>query len=447
MNSIRVHLLQWLVLPILLINMIGAATTYLLAWVPAQVAFDQGLLDAAAALQSRTMVKAGRTVVDLPATAEQMLRLNDVDSVRFQVAGRGGRVLAGDQQFPAPPAGDTGPFDSTLNGEPVRVYFRTLHLDKEEVRIGVASTTRKRAQTRAAIMRIVLVLETLFTVVLAGLIWMSVSRGLLPLERMRAGLSRREAGDLAPVDERDVPSELVPVVAAFNELLGKVGSGTRAQQDFLAEVAHQLRTPLAGTQLQLEWLATQHQNDPDTLRSLSLMRLSNERMIRQSNQLLALARAEPSRVERKRLGQVDVAELVSQVVQYFVVEAGKKRIDIGFELQRAPVAGDAFLLRDLIDNLIDNAVRYTPDGGTVTVSCGRAGGRSRLRVVDSGPGIAPARRAEAFQRHVRLSADTGGSGLGLAIVRDVAHVHGATVTLSDAPGRSGLVATVVFPRA
>jgi two-component system sensor histidine kinase TctE len=170
-------------------------------------------------------------------------------------------------------------------------------------------------------------------------------------------------------------------------------------------------------------------------------------MVRQSNQLLALARAEPGRAERKRLAPVDLADLVSQVVQYFVMAASKKQIDIGFELEPAPVVGDAFLLRDLIDNLIDNAVRYTPDGGTVTVSCGMRGTRSRLRVLDSGPGIAPSRRAEVFRRHVRLSADTTGSGLGLAIVRDVAQVHEATVTLSDPPLGGGLLVTVEFPPA
>lgn len=445
MTSIRLRLLRWLLAPILLINLMGAATTYLLAWMPAQVAFDQTLFDAASALAARVVVAQGEAVLDLPAQAEQVLRTNDVDTMYFQVRGRGGRILAGDADFPAARLNEAGAYDATIGGEPVRLYFRMVGRDDGLVQVGVASTTRKRSQTRAAIVRIVLVLETLFTVLLVGLIWVSVSRGLVPLEHMRAGLSRRDAGDLAPLDERSVPSELVPVVAAFNELLGKVARGAQAQQDFMADVAHQLRTPLAGTQLQLDWLSMHHGGDPDTRRALSLISLNNERMTRQTNQLLSLARAEPNTVMRRRHEPVQLAELVSQAVQLFVEQAASKRIDIGFELQGGAVSGDAFLLRDLIDNLIDNAVRYTPKGGVVSVSCAEVDGHARLCVDDSGPGIAPEHRARVFQRRVRLSADKSGSGLGLAIVRDVAQAHGAKVSLQAHNGRPGLLVQVDFP--
>lgn len=445
MSSIRLRLLRWLLAPIVLINLMGVATTYLLAWMPAQVAFDQSLFDAASALAARVVVAQGRATLDLPAQAEQVLRTNDVDTMYFQVRDQGGRILAGDAVFPAARQGEAGAYDAIINGEPVRLYFRSVGAGEAAVQVGVASTTRKRSQTRAAIVRIVLVLETLFTVLLVGLIWVSVSRGLVPLERMRSGLSRRDAGDLAPLDERTVPSELVPVVAAFNELLGKVARGARAQQDFMADVAHQLRTPLAGTQLQLDWLKMHHGADPGTRRALSLISLNNERMTRQTNQLLSLARAEPNTVMRRRHETVDLAELVSQTVQYFVKQAASKNIDIGFDLQGGTVSGDAFLLRDLIDNLIDNAVRYTPDGGIVSVSCADRDGQARLCVDDSGPGIAPEHRAGVFQRRVRLSADTGGSGLGLAIVRDVAQAHGARVTLHAHADRPGLLVQVDFP--
>jgi len=262
---------------------------------------------------------------------------------------------------------------------------------------------------------------------------------------MRANLHAREAGDLAPIDGALVPDELAPVVGALNELLDKVQRGASAQHDFLADVAHQLRTPLAGFKLQLEWLAARHDADRDTVHSVRLMLLSNERMIRQTNQLLALARAEPSHFERTRLETLDLAHLVEQVVQFFVDEAGKKQIDIGFDLQPTPVSGDRFLLRDRIDNLVDNAVRYTPGHGTVTVRCFPDGQDGMLVIEDSGPGIAPHQRDKVFQRFVRLGDKGDGSGLGLAIVRDIALAHGATVQIGDGPKGAGLALAVRFP--
>ena len=447
MSSIRLRLLKWLIGPIVLINVAGATMTYLLAWMPAQIAFDQSLADAAGALASRVRTVKGVATIDLPRQAEQILRANDVDAFYFVVRTWNGRVLAGDADFPPRSGQDSGAYDSMMRGEAVRVSFVTLAAGEEVLQIGVAKTKRKRLQVRAAIVRALLLLETLFTVALVGLIWFSVTNGLLPLSRMRTNLNKRDAGDLAPIDGSAVPFELVPVVGAFNELLVKVQAGATAQHDFLADVAHQLRTPLAGLKLQLEWLGGRHARDPETVHSVRLMLVSNERMIRQVNQLLALARAEPSHFEKARLEQVDLAPLIGQVVQYFVDEAGKKRIDIGFDLHRTMVAGDTFLLRDLIDNLIDNAVRYTPEGGTVTVRCRPEGRGPVLVIEDSGPGIAPHQRGKVFQRFVRLDhTASSGSGLGLAIVRDIALAHGAKVEMGSGPNGVGLTLTVRFPQ-
>ena len=446
MNSIRLRLLKWLIGPILLVNLAGAGLTYMLAWLPAQLAFDQGLNDAAAALALRLRASPAGAALDLPREAEQVLRAKDVDAFYFSVRAAGGRLLAGDADFPAARGVDGGAYDDAMHGEPVRVSFRSASAGGETIQIGVAKTMRKRAQVRSAVVRVLVLLESLITLALIGMIWFSVTSGLLPLARMRANLNRREAADLAPIDEVDVPFELVPVVGAFNELLDKVQAGATAQQSFLADVAHQLRTPLAGFKLQLEWLAARHARDPETVHSVQLMLVSNERMIRQSNQLLALARAEPSHFEKNRLEQIDLARLVEQVVQYFVDEAGKKQIDIGFDLQSTMVAGDAFLLRDLIDNLVDNAVRYTPPHGTVTVRCRPQDGAGVLEIEDSGPGIAPAQRAKVFERFVRLDDKSAGSGLGLAIVRDIALAHGAAVAMHSGEHGTGMLLSVRFPR-
>lgn len=446
MSSIRLRLLKWLVGPILLLNLAGAVLTYTLAWTPAGIAFDQSLADAAAALAARVRHGAGgRIELDLPPQAEGALRADSDDAVYFAVRRADGSVIAGDRDFPALQPG-AAVQDARMRGEAVRAAVVQVKAGAQTVQVAYARTLRKRADIRAATVRALLLVQGLFTLALVGLVWFSVTNGLQPLSRMRANLNARDGADLDPVSDDGVPYELMPVVSAFNDLLGRVQAGATAQHQFLADVAHQLRTPLAGMKLQLEWLVQRHAGDSETVRSVGLMLQSNERMIRQTNQLLALARAEPSRFEKTRLETIDLAQLVAQAVQYFVEEARKKDIDIGFDLQPAPVAGDSFLLRDLIDNLVDNAVRYTPAGGTVTVRCGRAeDGAGVLDIEDSGPGIPAHQRAQVFQRFVRLDDKNPGSGLGLAIVRDIAIAHGAGVDIGAGTGGAGMRVTVRFP--
>jgi len=372
MTSIRLRLLKTLIVPILLINLAGGALAYMLAWLPAQIAFDQS-------------------------------------------------------QPEAPMRGAAGAVQAAPAGQ-----------------IAVDPARHKRAQMRQAVVRGLVLLEVLIALACIGLIWFSVSNGLRPLNRLRAGLNARDGDDLAPIAVADVPYELEPVVSALNGLLDKVGDGARARQDFLANVAHQLRTPLAGLKTQLEWLGARHA-EPDTAHSVKLMLSATERMIRQTNQLLALARAEPKHFEKTRLEAVALNALVEDAIQSFVDQATGKGIDIGFDLRPVEISGDRFLLRDLIDNLIDNAIRYTPVGGAVTVACGADEGGGVLTVEDSGPGIPVAKREQVFSRYVRLDDKTHGSGLGLAIVRDIAVVHGATLSIADAAGGQGALFTVRFP--
>jgi two-component system sensor histidine kinase TctE len=353
-----------------------------------------------------------------------------------------GRLLAGAPQLAAPPG--KGMRDARLDGEPVRIAVAELAGSGGQ-RLSLARTTRARQEVRAAIVRSLVLLEVLFSLALVGLVWFSVGNGLAPLARLRARLDARGSADLAPLDDSAMPRELLPVVDAFNALLGRIDAGARAQDAFRANVAHQLRTPLAGLRLQLEWLAARHAHDPETRRSVELMLGANERMIRQTNQLLSLERAEPNRFAPARLAPLDLAELVADSVQGFVEQAARRDIDLGFELAQAGVQGDRFLLRDLVDNLVDNALRYTPPGGRVTVSCAAlAGAGAMLRVEDNGPGIPAHLRERVFERFVRLDEGTHGSGLGLAIVRDIANLHGAELVLSSAQG-GGAVFTVTFP--
>jgi len=445
MASIRLRLLKWLIVPVLLLNLAGVALSYALAWIPAQIAFDQSLSDAAAMLGARLSERGGRLALDLPPQAESALRYDDTDRLYFAVRDSEGRLVAGDAVLPVLPARAGAPaIDATVSGEAVRLVSLPSIAQGAEGIVVVAKTVRKRAQARQAILRAMLPLAALFTLASVGLVWFSVTNGLQPLDRVRAGLASRGADDVSPIPPADVPLEVAPMVRAINGLLERARDGAQAQQDFLANVAHQLRTPLAGLRTQIEWLA-QHHGQPDTAPSLAMMQSSTERMIRQVNQLLALARAEPSQASRARMEHLSLDHLLEESIQHFVEQALRKDIDLGFELRPTTVMGDPFLLRDLIDNLVDNAIRYTPAHGTVTVSCFPHLAGGMLTVEDSGPGIPLAKRAAVFQRFHRLDEKTTGSGLGLAIVRDIALAHGATVAVDAPPGGRGALFSVYFP--
>jgi two-component system sensor histidine kinase TctE len=432
MSSIRLRLLKWLAGPVVAVNLLAALLAYLLAWTPAQLVFDDALMESA-----RTLARDPR-----PATGPQP-RTDGADLTWVALRGPGGALLAGPPDLPRPAPGAIQ--DARMRGEAVRVTTLASTTAQGPVEVTVARTVRQRQQARLAMLRALVLLEILFGLAVVGLVWFSVTNSLAPLARLRASLDRRDSVNLEPLDEDGMGPELQPVAAAFNALFERIAEAARTQRELQANMAHQLRTPLAGMKLQLEWLAGRHRMDAETGDAVGRLLLANERLIRETNQLLSLARAEPSHFERARLEPLDLARLTGEAVQAFVDGARARGIDLGFALAPAPVRGDRHLLRDLLDNLVDNALRYTPADGSVTVRCGENHGGAWLQVEDNGPGIPAAERARVFQRFVRLDPGATGSGLGLAIVRDIARLHGARVELSEGEGGRGARFTVRFP--
>ncbi len=447
--SLRAKLLKWLLIPLLAVNSVAAASAYWLAWIPAQSALDQSLADAAWALVPHVQEAGSSVELSLSQQAEQVLRVDHFDTVFFVVRDRFGRNIAGDRDFPALKWPEKinvyTAYPEHMRGQDVRAITLRAMVAGEQIMIGVAETRIKRQQIRSRILWSLVALELVLLLLIPAVIWLVLDKGFLPLRAIRDDLGRRRPDDLSPLMVGDAPHEIVPFIHAMNDLLTRAQNSARAKQDFLANVAHQLRTPLAGFRAQLEWLREHHRQDADTAHSTALMLASTDRMVRQANQLLALARTEPGGILRQRFDRVSLDRLVAESVQQFVQQALAKDIDIGFDLQAADVHGDAFLLHDLIDNLVDNAIRYTPRGGVVTVSCATADGRATLRVEDNGPGIPESEKDRVFTRFYRLDQTQSGSGLGLAIVRDIATDHGADLEVTAGASGRGTVFRVRFP--
>jgi two-component system OmpR family sensor kinase len=279
---------------------------------------------------------------------------------------------------------------------------------------------------------------------IALLLWFAIARALKPLERLAAAVGRRSPNELAPLPAEGWPREITPLVGALNGLLSRLDGTLGAQKAFVADAAHELRTPLAAVHLQAE-LAERARGEPERAAALDALRGGLKRATRVVEQLLSLAREDHAPARAPHVA-VDLAALARDVVAAHAGIAAAKDVDLGAEqLEPLTVEGDRGALATLAANLVDNALRYTPPGGHVDVIVERRDGAPALVVRDDGPGIPAAERVQVFERFSRGShADAPGSGLGLAIVERIAQRHDATVTLADGPGGRGLEATVRF---
>jgi signal transduction histidine kinase len=323
--------------------------------------------------------------------------------------------------------------------------WRAYGLQTADGVIQIAQPVRVReALARAAALHVVIPLALLLPVMVILVAWI-VGRGLLPLRDVTAEVQRRDVRSLRPLTGENLPDEITPLVSELNRLLARLQSAFSAQRAFIADAAHELRSPLTALRLQLQLL--DRAPDPGArIEARERLGAAVERSIHLVEQLLALARSDPGESAADE-GTVDLAALAAESIADCRVLALARNVDIGLEAPSpALVRGDAEALRTLVRNLADNAVRYTPSGGTVRVQCQSLADGVLLEVVDTGPGIAPGDRERVFDRFYRSPAATeNGTGLGLAIVKAVAARHGAEIRLDEARG-GGLQVTVKFPR-
>jgi two-component system sensor histidine kinase TctE len=449
-RRIRTLLLGWLLVPLALVLVASAVASYTTALRIATEAYDRALLDPALAIAQRLSAADGRIELDLSPAALDALRVDSTDRVYFAVTARG-RALGGQPDVPAPPEepveGVPVFYDGKVRGEPVRVAAMTVPFANEVALILVAETLVKRERMVRQLLASSALPELAFFVVALAVVWYGVGRGLAPLEDLRAELAARAPRDLRPVAEDRAPLEVRPLVQALNDLLRRLGESIDAQQRFVADAAHQLRTPLAALQAQVD-AARREPMPPELAATVDHLHAAARRAAHLARQLLTLAAVEPSTGRPFAPEPTDLAAVTRARVADWVARADTKSIDLGFELEPAPVAGEPGLLVELAANLVDNALHYTPRGGEVTLRTGRRNGRVFLEVEDSGPGIPATDRAQVLERFHRVKGTPGeGSGLGLAIVREIAYRHGGAVDIGVPASGRGAVVAVSFPAA
>jgi two-component system sensor histidine kinase TctE len=458
-RSLFGEILDWMLAPLLVIWPISVALTWLVAQGIAGRPYDRELGEMARNLGLQVAAaqapEGRRSRYALAPEAAALLRADEADTVFYQVLGLRGEFLSGDRSLPVPDAEADSPVvpwvlhfrDDEVAGENVRVAYLWVAPEgmagsTQTMLVQVAETLGKRSRLTNEIIKGVILPQFVILPLAVLLVWMALARGIAPLNDLQRRIRSRESSDLSPIDERRIPDEVAPLVRAINDLLGRLDQSISAQKHFLADAAHQLKTPLAGLRTQAELAQREidegRSSPAELKRSLKQIALSSQRAAHMVNQLLAMARAEDQEHAQRR-SAVNLSALAMETVRDFVPRAMDKRIDLGFEGPDAGqsalrVHGHPLLIRELIRNLVDNALLYTPAGGTVTVRVVEDpfGQVTVLQVEDSGPGIAESEREKVFQPFYRaLGTNVDGSGLGLAIVREIAQAHEAEITLDE----------------
>jgi two-component system sensor histidine kinase TctE len=471
-RSLFGEILDWMLAPLLLLWPLSMALTWVMAQGIANRPYDRDLGALAQSLARRVQaeIAANRptsAAARLPEGIAEVLHGDDGDRIYYQVLGLRGEFVAGDWELPVPDETPASPGELRLRddevlGAPVRVAYLWLSRSArpgEAALVQVAETLDKRSRLATEITKGVILPQFVILPIAVLLVWMALARGLVPLDRLQRRIRQRESHDLSPITDRDAPEEVAPLVGAINDLLARLDRSLDVQKHFIADAAHQLKTPLAGlrTQAELAQREIDAGGDPQSVkRSLQQIARSSQRAAHMVNQLLALARAD-DKEQARRVQELNLARLAMETVRDFVPRALELGIDLGYEAEAdgskrgVRLVGHPVLVRELIRNLVDNALQYTPRGGSVTVRvlADPFGQVAVLQVEDTGPGIPENERELVFQPFYRtLGTNVDGSGLGLAIVREIAQQHRAEIRLEDAHPRAvppGARFTLRFP--
>jgi len=447
-SSLRLQLLAWVVLPLAGLATINLWTSHRSALATADLVTDRMLLGSARAIAERVAMVDGVLDATIPPAAIEMFDTGDHDSVYYRVETANGRLLTG---YPDLPAVQDQP-----GIEPVYRDNRLRMLAFSHPVIGagddspISVTVGVTLAGHDAMVRHLwfsAFAQQLTLVAIAGVfVLLGLHRGLAPLIRLRDAVRSPRRTDLDPIEVSGAQSEIQPLIDALNAYMERVRAQMAAQRRFIANAEHQLRTPLALLSTQASYAL--RETIPNARQdALMALQASSGRLARLAEQLLTLSRAEPGS-RRPRADHIDLTQAARHVLETLAPMAIGRDIDLGLdEAGPVTVIGDGTMLREMIVNLVDNALRYTGPGGSVTVRLATTSDEAVLTVADDGPGIPGEEREHVFERFYRIAGSTeGGSGLGLAIVREVVENAGGRVTLADGAAR-GLVVEVRLPLA
>ncbi len=463
-RSLFAEILDWMLAPLLLVWPITIFLTYGVAEGLSQTPFDRGLEDQVQALSRQVRWDGDSSFVNLPPAARNILRADDTDQIFFQIRSQKNRILAGDPDLSLPDEDDSRRLSV--------VFFRNEELGDKKIRIAhlwvappdaqtqssrwvlvqVAETLGKRTQLATEIVKGMILPQFVVLPISVLLVWFGLSRGIRPLNTLQNRIQQRNPSDLSPIALSDVPEELSPVVISFNDLLLRLEHNMAVQKRFVADAAHQLKTPLAGLRVQAELAHSAH-SESERTNSLNNITRGSLQATRLVNQLLALARTEAQAthgaLDSLPTQRVDLSDLAREVTSDWIGEALNQGHDLGLEADRAAwIQGNAVLLKELLKNLIDNALTYTPTPGTMTVRVHTLQDQVILQVEDSGPGVPSSEREAVLHPFYRvLGTGKDGSGLGLAIVHHIVKQHQAQLRLLDnpnTPSSTGLLVDIRF---
>ena len=445
MSSISRRLLLWLAIPLLLVALCGAMVHYLSNLAPGVINSDHRLREASNSIMQRIVVKEGQVTLNmesgagLPPPPGEALTFNLRDALGHLILGNS-RLLAAPMISEASQMYSYSPIDqrnlrtlATRFDTPAGVVVITVAdlspMSERAARLGLLNT---------------LLWDFVQLDVTLILVWLGVHFGLRPIKRLRDEIALRSPLDLRPIGEGGLPREIAPVVVTLNRLFQTLRASAQSHQQFIANTAHQLRTPITGMQAQLDVLIAEPVAAPIKDR-LMTMQLAVKHLSHSANQLLTLARADPVANIATKSQAVDLQSLASEAAARFFDRALQSNIDLGVDAQPATVSADPSLIDDLVSNLLDNALKYTPAGGSVTVTTGSRDGLPFVAVEDTGPGIPESERQQVTRRFYRLPNSPGhGSGLGLAIVDEIARLYGGRLDIAAGSGGHGTRVEVLF---
>jgi len=445
MESLRLRLLAWLFVPLVIVGATAATGAYYFMERRLTQAYDLDLGDIARALVPYVKVHDGHLALELTQMADAILRADSTDHIYYMVRDGDGVVVAGDPHLKPPPQlpGETMLYwDDTLDGRPIRAVALEAAVGGMPVSVIAAETTFKREHAYRDALLSEIAPTALLSIATFVAVIFGVRRGLGPLELLREELQSRSHVDLRPVQDNHVVDELKPLVRELNSMLARLKDAQGTQARFIANAAHQLRTPIAGLITQLD--LARREGGAEREMHFAQAREGAQRLARLAQQVLSLAAADPVSNPVRRSEPADLADVVKGHADAWVRTAAARHVDLEFDLAPAPIEGDPVLVGELAANLVDNATRY--GAKYVLVGTRREGKSSVLEVVDNGPGIPKAERERIFERFHRMDHQAaGGSGLGLAIVREIAQRHDAAIAVEDGPTGRGVRISVSFP--